>query len=95
MSDSNLLSLRWREEEDGQWVRKQKIIEDFEAYCYVVSNESVLVSARDGASSRTLSDLLTEHKTTKWMVNRIEDTDKQTSDGQTTQEGDYEPVLDA
>lgn len=81
MSDSNLISMRWREEEDGQWVRKEKVIEDFEAYCYVVSNESILISARDGASSRTLPDLLTEHQNTKWMVNRIEDTDKRTSDG--------------
>ena len=29
----NLISMRWREEEGGQWVRKQKVIEDYEAYC--------------------------------------------------------------
>jgi len=35
MSDSNKLLLRWREEEDGQWARKQKVVENYEPYCYV------------------------------------------------------------
>ena len=81
MSDSNKMLLRWREQEDGQWVRQEKVIEDFEPYCYVLWNETVLVSAKDNTSTRVMSDLLIEHQNTKWMVERLEPTDKTTSDG--------------
>ena len=81
MSDSNKLLLRWREEEDGQWARKQKVVGNYEPYCYVPLRGDLLVSAKDEASSRVSSDLIQDHKSTNWMVERLEPTDKLTSDG--------------
>jgi len=81
MSDSNKLLLRWREEEEGQWVRKEKVVDDYEPYCYVPLTGELLVSAKDSASTRVRPDLLNEHQSTKWMVERLEPTDKLTSDG--------------
>jgi DNA polymerase elongation subunit (family B) len=81
MSDSNKLLLRWREEEQGQWVRKEKVVDDYEPYCYVPLTGELLVSAKDSASTRVRPDLLNEHQSTKWMVERLEPTDKLTSDG--------------
>ena len=81
MSDSNKLLLRWREEEDGQWARKEKVVDDYEPYCYVPLMGDLVVSAKDAASTRVNPTLIPDHQTTKWMVERLEPTDKLTSDG--------------
>jgi len=81
MSDSNKLLLRWREEVDGQWARKEKVVDDYEPYCYVPLVGNLLVSAKDNASTRVDPTLLAEHQNTKWMVERLEPTDKVSSDG--------------
>ncbi len=81
MADSNKLLLRWREEEEGQWVRKQKVVDDYEPYCYVPLMGDLLVSAKDSASTRVNATLIPDHQSTKWMVERLEPTDKLTSDG--------------
>lgn len=81
MADSNKLLLRWREEEDGQWARKEKVVDDYEPYCYVPLMGDLLVSAKDAASTRVNPTLIPDHQSTKWMVERLEPTDKLTSDG--------------
>ena len=60
----------------GSSTRLSKTSNHTVMYC-----ETVLVSAKDNTSTRVMSDLLIEHQNTKWMVERLEPTDKTTSDG--------------
>ena len=79
--DVNKMLLRWREEEDGQWARKEKVVDDYEPYCYVPLKGDLLLSAYDETSTRILPNSLCEHKNSKHKVERLEPTDKLTADG--------------
>ena len=81
MAESEKLLVRWREKEGSQWVRKQKVIEDFQPYCYVPTNSQLWVSAKDGQATYVSTSDLPEHKSASWMIDRLEKTDKVSSEG--------------
>jgi len=75
------ISKRWRELEDGKWVRKEEIITDFEPYLYVPSSEKLFITAKDGHSNTSFASLLEDDKNVGWMVERVEKTSKKSADG--------------
>ena len=67
LSAGSDLHIRWREEEDGSWIRKEKRVTDFRPYGYVLRGSHHFVSGKDGVSRTVPTNLLAEQKNL-WMV---------------------------
>ena len=75
MSAGSDLHIRWREEIDGSWVRKEKRVTDFRPYGYVLRGSHHFVTGRDGIARTVPTNLLSEQKNL-WMVDGMEQSDK-------------------
>lgn len=71
----NKLWLRWREQEGEKWVRKEKLVTDFEPYAFIKKNGNHFVTAKDGFSRKVPSHLL-DKQDGLWMIDRTEATNK-------------------
>jgi len=63
------VSLRWREKKGEDWVRKEKQ-EQFIPYCYV-TQEDLLITAKDGAKRFSTVGQLKDQKDVGWMVDEV------------------------
>lgn len=77
---TNEVSMRWREEEDGVWVRKEAH-KKFTPYCYVSDEDKIIVTAKDNTKRRSTANQLLDQDGVGWLVDAVMATDKKTSDG--------------
>ena len=77
---TNEVSLRWRENENGKWVRKEAL-EKFTPYCYVSDEDKIIVTAKDNTKRRSTANQLLDQDGVGWLVDAVMATDKKTSDG--------------
>jgi DNA polymerase elongation subunit (family B) len=74
------LSLRWRENENDKWVRKEAR-KKFTPYCYVSSEDKIMVRAKDGLKRHSTVSQLPDQDGVGWLVDSVVPTDKKTAQG--------------
>ena len=73
------LSLRWREEENNTWVRKEQVV-SFTPYCYVPKG-GVTITAKDGVKRTSSVSQLPDQKDVGYLVKDIRPTTNLTAEG--------------
>ena len=81
MRDTNELVLRWREKVAEQWVRRERIVKDFEPYLYVERDSVVVVKNKDEYARKVLSSTVHEQEGIEWAITGQTPSSKVTADG--------------
>src|SRR6056300_285628 len=81
MRDTNGLVLRWREKVAEQWVRRERIVKDFEPYLYVERDSVVVVKNKDEYARKVLSSTVHEQEGIEWAITGQTPSSKVTADG--------------